>query len=274
MRVAQFRFRIAAVAAALTCMTAGARAQQPTVLHVTAEDSTGAPIPAAELTVVEGLNDVIAHGTTDEAGHADLAIGLSGDGADVQVVMRKIGYSRGDRFVSVKPHQTLDVDIMVAHPHASLAAVRVTADADLKRKSYFIDADAIANSPRPLFDAFDIVKKLRPDMLTSRGGCPGIQDVWVNGKRVVLPLLPIGMAATHANVDMPANARISYIPITVLSEIAPEHIESMSYKDCWDTSNSLVHGNNALFIVLKPGVEYQQDVGSFVVDQSLDAKPR
>ncbi len=274
MRVAQFCSRIAAVAAALTCIAAGARAQQPTVLHVTAEDSTGVPIPAAELTVVEGLNDVIARGTTDDAGRADLAIDLSGDGTDVQVVMRKIGYSRGDRFVSVKPHQTLDVDIMVAHPTASLAAVRVTADADLKRKSYFIDADAIANSPRPLFDAFDIVKKLRPDMLTSRGGCPGIQDVWVNGKRVVLPLLPIGMAATHANVGMPPDAQISYIPITVLSEIAPEHIESMSYKDCWDTSNSLVHGNNALFIVLKPGVEYQQDVGSFVVDQSLDAKPK
>src|SRR6185437_2228815 len=229
--------------------------------------------PAAELTVVEGLNDVIARGTTYDAGHANLSIDLLGDGSDVQIVMRKIGYARGDRFVSVKPHQALDVDIMVAHPHASLAAVRVTADANLERKSYFIDADAIANSPRPLFDAFDIVKKLRPDMLTS-GGCPGIQDVWVNGKRVVLPLLPIGMAATHATVGLPPDARISYIPITVLSEIAPEHIESMTYKDCWDTSNSLVHGNNALFIVLKPGVEYQQDVGSFVVDQPLAAKPQ
>jgi len=262
----------AACIAALT-LSASARAQtRHTVLRITADDSTGAPVPTAELTVVEGLNDVIARGATDESGRAALAIPSPDQPTDVQVVMRKIGYARGDRFVTVASRDTNDVDIIVAHPTASLAAVRVTADQDLERKSYYIDADQIANSPRPLFDAFDIVKKLRPDMLTSRGGCPGIQDVWVNGKRVVLPLLPVGMAATHASVGMPPDARISYIPITVLSEIAPEHIESMTYKDCWDTSNSLVHGNNALFIVLKPGVAYQQDVGSFVVDPSTEPK--
>ena len=38
-----------------------------------------------------------------------------------------------------------------------------------------------------------------------------------------------------------------------------------------------VGNNNALFVVLKPGIMYVQDVGSFVIDASTDtalAKPR
>ncbi len=80
------------------------------------------------------------------------------------------------------------------------------------------------------------MKRLRPDMLTSRGGCDtGVQEVWVNGKRIVLPLLPSGMAATRAFVGAPPRTRFSYVPITVLSEIAPEHIQEMIYHDCFDT---------------------------------------
>ena len=61
--------------------------------------------------------------------------------------MRKIGYPRGDRFFMVAPHDTANVDIVVAHLAATtLAPVKVTAPADLQRKSYHLDADDIANS--------------------------------------------------------------------------------------------------------------------------------
>jgi hypothetical protein len=84
-------------------------------------------------------------------------------------------------------------------------------------------------------------------------------------------------AAIRANVGAPLRARYSYIPVSVLSDIAPEHIQELTYHDCFDTSMAAVGNNNALFVMLKPGIMYVQDVGSFVIDASTDtvlAKPR
>ena len=236
-------------------------------VRVTARDSAAEPIPGAELTLLRGVRDVIGHATTDSAGHGTLFVDDLKDSTDLQVVMRKIGYPRGDRFFMVTPHDTAKVDIVVAHLAATtLAPVKVTASADLQRKSYHLDADDIANSNFWFTDAWDVVKRMRPDILTSRGGCAtGVQEVWVNGKRIVLPLPPTGMTRLTARVGAPPRARFSYIPVSVLSEIAPEHIEEMTYHDCF-SSMPAVGMVNALFVVLKPGVAFQQDVGSFVVD--------
>jgi hypothetical protein len=248
------------------------------IVRVVARDSTGAPVALAELTIKRGLQDVLARGTTDSAGRAILSVEAK-DPTDMQVTMRKIGYARGDRFFAVLPHDTAFVTITVPAPGQSLAAVKVTAPrGDPRWNSYHLDADEIEQTKEPLLDAWDMVKKLRPVMLTSRGGCEtGIQDVWVNGKRIRLPLRPIGTAAIRANVGAPLRARYSYIPVSVLSDIAPEHIQEMTYHDCFDTSMAAVGNNNALFVVLKPGIMYQQDVGSFVIDASADTllgKPR
>jgi hypothetical protein len=91
-------------------------------------------------------------------------------------------------------------------------------------------------------------------------------EVWVNGKRIRLPLRPTGLAAARAFVGAPPRTRVSYVPISVMSDIAPEHIQEINYHDCFDSSMAAVGSTNAIFIVLKPGVVYQQDVGSFVLD--------
>src|SRR5262249_2406655 len=118
-----------------------------------------------------------------------------------------------------------------------------------------------------------VVKRLRPDMLTSRGGCnTGVQEVWVNGKRIRLPLLPTGMVAARARVGAPPRARFSYVAVSVLSEILPEHIQEIIYHDCFDATMAAVGSTNAIFVVLKPGVTYVQDVGSFVVEQATQQK--
>jgi hypothetical protein len=110
-------------------------------------------------------------------------------------------------------------------------------------------------------------------MLTSRGGCnTGAQEVWVNGKRIRLPLYPTGLAAARAFVGVPPHARFSYVPVSVLSEIAPEHIAEIHYHDCFDTSMAAVGNNNAIFVILKPGVYYQQDVGSFVISEAEEER--
>jgi hypothetical protein len=224
------------------------------------------------------LHDVVARGRTDQLGRGMLSVEVK-DASDFNVTMRKIGYPRGDHFFSVAAGDTVNVVLMVGPPRASsLDAVKVTEKAPASRfLSYYLGADEIESENRPSMDnAWEVVKQLRPAMLTSRGGCEtGIQNVWVNGERIRLPLLPTGMARTRALVGLtPNQVRFSYVPVTVLSEIAPEHIESITYKDCFDHSMAVVGTQNAIFIVLKPGVVYQQDVGSFVVDQPEQAVGR
>jgi hypothetical protein len=247
-------------------------AQSRAVVRVTARDSLGAPIPSAELTIVRGIRDVVARGRTDDAGQSVLTFEIK-DSSDYQVTMRKIGYPRGDRFFETGPFDTTRVAIVVASPRsAQLATVEVTAKESPKYKSYHIDADDIeaASATMYLGNAWEVVKRMRPDMLTSRGGCAsGAVEAWVNGKRMRLPLTPTGMAAANALVGAPARTRVGYVPISILSDIAPEHIAEINYHDCFDTSMAAVGNNNAIFVVLKPGVVYQMNVGSFVMDQPV-----
>ncbi|MEP6496218.1 MAG: carboxypeptidase-like regulatory domain-containing protein, partial [bacterium] len=247
---------------------AGAQSSSRAIVRITAKDSTGAPVPGAELTVTRGLHNVVAHGTTDDTGQGILSVDLK-DSTDLQVTMRKIGYARGDRFFDAGPRDTTNVTVTVARARtAELAPVTVTAKANLRYASYHLDADDIEKSDIPLDDGWDVVKRLRPDMLTGRGGCgTGAQEVWVNGKRIRLTLRPTGMVAARARVGAPLRARFGYVPVTVMSEIAPEHIQEITYKDCFDQV-AQVGATNALFVVLKPGVVYQQDVGSFVIETS------
>ena len=86
-------------------------------------------------------------------------------------------------------------------------------------------------------------------MLTSRGGCAtGVREIWVNGKRIRLTLLPTPMVRERARVGAPVNARFGYVPLVVLSEIAPEHIQELVYHDCFDTSVAAVGSNDAIFV--------------------------
>jgi hypothetical protein len=267
--------RIMATVVACTVGSAAVNAQTIPrgIVRVTAKDSAGTPIALAEITVSRGLHDVVAHATTDSSGTAFMSVEVK-DSTDMQATMRKIGYARGDHFFAAAPHDTAFVKITVPTPGHTLAPVTVTATKTDRWNSYHLNADEIEQTNEPLLDAWDMVKKLRPVMLTSRGGCEtGVQEVWVNGKRIRLPLRPVGMAAVRANVGAPLRARYSYIPVSVLSDIAPEHIEELTYHDCFDTSMAAVGNNNAIFVVLKPGVTYVENVGSFVVETTSE-KPR
>jgi len=268
MRVALLKVGSLAAGALMIAAAAGAqKAPQRGFVSVAAHDSSGAAIPAAEVTVTRNIKDVVAHGMTDSAGHVLLGFDVH-DSTDMNVVIRKIGYPRSDYFFAAGPRDTAIVQLVIAAPKGNtLDAVKVTAKTDLRYKSYHVDADDIEKTDIPLWDAWDVVKRLRPDMLTSRGGCDiGIQDVWVNGKRIVLPLPPTREQARFARAGVSPRARYSYIAVSVLSEIPPEHIQEMNYRDCFDSTLKMVGSQNALFITLKPGIGYQRNVGSFVDD--------
>ena len=168
-----------------------------------------------------------------------------------------------------------------------------------------------------MIDATDIFK-LRPDMMTSRGGAQAcavpytdrdgwIESVWVNGRRVALPVVDsqyvagrepaLGISAPPPRPNPrfmprvrgaqplpPAFTQFSHIDtvLSILHGIKPEHIAEITYHDCYDTSVGKNRSDMAMFIVLKPGIGYDEGRGSYVVADkpahasrsALDTLPR
>jgi len=237
------------------------------VVRVFVVDSSGSAVTGAELAILRGLNGVIAHGATDQYGRASLR--FAAEPGDYDIVIRKLGYPRSDRFFEVDARDTIALSIVIPSPTPqSLAAVKVTAKEDLKTRVYSIDADAIAASKRPLFTAWDIVTKLRPDMMGGRATpCANEKlNLWVNGSRIrYVPTNDMAVAREHISRRQAVTG--AYDILFALYEIQPEHIAEMRFRDCFDTTVPDVGGTNALFVVLKPGVVYEAGVGSFVADK-------
>lgn len=236
------------------------------VVRLFVVDSSGTAVTGAELAILRGLTDVIAHGTTDRYGRASL--GFPAKSGEYDVVVRKIGYPRSDRVFELGAADTIALSIVIPPPIAkSLEAVTVTAKADLKTRVYAIDADAIAASTRPLFNAWDIVTKLRPDMAGGRAPCSDERiNLWVNGTRIrYVPSNEMALAREHISARQAASGM--YDIVFALYEIQPEHIAEMRFRDCFDTTVPDVGGSNALFVVLKPGVIYEPGIGSYVADK-------
>ncbi len=269
----------------------------PLIVSVRVIDSTGLAIEGADALILVGLSDSRSSGTTDPSGHVSLTV--AEPQGDYQLVVRKIGYNRTDQFFRGKSGR-LSFDVVMHRTTQSLAPVTVTAQEDLKRKSYFIDADEIAQHADELIDASDILRKLKPDMVCGRvcnpwggvpasvrtparacpisntnpGGCPRASrlsgapsamsrtNAWVNGQRILMITTdPVCQAGRRGDLS-----GLSPGTLQVLCEIRPEHIEQIKYLDDWDNSVGKVGSNNALFIVLKEGVVYEPGKPSYVRD--------
>lgn len=249
-------------------------------------DTERAPVAGVDVSIVRGLQEVVAHATTDNGGRASLAI-ARGSG-DLQLTVRKIGYQPADQFFAAPKLATTSLEIVLRRAVQTLAPVAVTAREDVKRKAYHVDADVIANSSRPLFDGMDIVTKLMPDAIYGRSGkgtdC-GVKDVWVNGSRILfppsnemvsarvpgatpIPTPQLAMNGSGSGRRQPMSA-VSSVDIDVwliLATIKPEHIEEMTYEDCFSTTvTDHTHASRALFVVLKQGVGYDAARGSYVI---------
>lgn len=275
-------FRLASIA---LMAAVGVSAQTPTMtLRVRVVDTLGKPVADAQTIVERGLNEVVGQASTDANGLHRFTLPRSG--GDLQLTVRRIGYQRADHFFRAD-RDSLSLTIALHTAAQALPTVQVTAAEDLKRKHYHIDAEQIAASPRPIFDALDVVTKLRPDMIdppTKYEGC-GLFDVFVNGKRVVFPPINDALAERQriarragqlATSAMSGRApQMLGLPNTSLSvqsalaSIHPEHIEEMTYVDCLDgKSTDVPHGQNAVFVVLKPGVGFDPGIGSYVIQPS------
>jgi hypothetical protein len=283
------RLRLVGIAAALASAASIARAQRPsTVVRIQVVDTAGAPLPGAQVSAMRGMV-VLASATSDAGGVQRFTLPRGDD--EVEIVARKIGYQRGDHFFRAdRDSVSLVVTLRVAAQ--SLPAVQVTAGENLRYKRYHVSADDIAASKRPLLNALDIVMKLRPDMMDPPG--PGIftrcglRDVWINGQRIVFPPVEPALAirasqeiraarsaANRAIGRVPHYTPLSTVPVTVqsaLAKIRPEHVEEMKYVDCRDTeSTDFAHGQNAVFVVLKPGIGYDMQTGTYVIETAQQA---
>jgi hypothetical protein len=257
-----------------------AKAQRDALVRVRVVDSAGAPIANVEVSALRGLATVVAGAPTDSLGRRSFTVP---HGSDYEVVARRIGYQRGDQFFAAV-QDSVGLRIVLRAAVTSLPAVAVTAQEDVKRRAYHLDADDIAASKRPILDGLDLLTKLRPDIIFSR--IPDInhsrfpacapQYIWVNGRRIVFPPLvdpslaarlrqrrraslatphmePTGLAATSLTIQ------------SVLTSIHPEHIAELTFADCNDQTVDKVKGNNAVFVTLKPGVGFEPGIGSYVM---------
>jgi Carboxypeptidase regulatory-like domain len=283
------------------------------VIALRVVDSASAPVPGADVSIVRGVSSVLAHAATDAAGNARLA--LPAGEKNLQLVARRIGYQPLYRFFDAPAADSTTMSVTLSRTVATLAPVNVTASEDLKRKSYHLDAEDIENTDRAMLDATDLFK-LRPDMMTSRGGAQScavpwtdhdgwIENVWVNGRRVALPVVdsqyvagrkpalgienppprpnPTLSRSGQSRPTQPAFTQFSHIDtvLSILHSIKPEHIAEITYHDCFDTSIGKPHDSMAMFIVLKPGIAYDEGAGSYVVAErprrilsELDTLPR
>src|ERR1043165_6984698 len=89
--------KAALLAFGLLCVVATpSRCQRPTaVVRVRVIDTAGRPIAAADVRSTRGV-DVVAGGVTDSSGLFTFKVPRGGD--EYQLVVRRIGYARGDHF--------------------------------------------------------------------------------------------------------------------------------------------------------------------------------
>ena len=288
------RQRVPWFVAALALMPALALAQggadsghaRAHLVRVRVLDTAGVPVAGASVSIVRGLEEIVAQAATDQSGQRALSIATPSGQYDLMV--RKIGYARADRFFNLVANDSASFQLVLTPSVQTLAPVNVTAQENAKRRTYYIDADAIANSSRLIMDGMDILTKLRPDMMMNP--TPGSMDrcavdaIWVNGAHITLPPRDTALAVRRAMkvhgagfaspdprwgpaLAVMGDARVSVDVQSVLASIHPEHIGEITFHDCNDVSMPGVATRNALFVVLKPGVAYSPGIGSYVLNE-------
>ena len=279
-----------AVLAAIVCAIAAAMhrvgAQQPTRpivvrVRVTGPDSLAASGVAVTITGVAA--SPIASATTDSGGRASMSF-LRRDTL-VRVGLRKIGYAASVHDIVLTGTDTFSLAFTLSKSVQQLDTVR----AEQRRLSndYIIGAAEIAASKRPLLDAYDAVRLLRPQMIGDRmRDCPYVQDLWVNGRHQ--PLYPAEIIpfsdtpeitfSTPRGVREDGSGRPAMshaFPLShasaayPLAHIDPKWIVEMRYTSCRMQPVAGPRSINALFISLKPGIGFDIKRGAFIADSAV-----
>jgi hypothetical protein len=232
-------------------------------VRVRVVDSAGSPLAGADIRIQRGA-DLLAVGVADEAGTRTFSIPNAR--GEYSVFVRRIGFTRVDRVVRISSNDAVSLTVVLDRTALELGPVKVvSSELTAKQRAYSIDAKEIAESSRPLFDVNDVIHKLRPQIWRSRAPevCdatpsapwPAVSAVWVNGRRIPIFKQYVG--------NHPDSKWVREQVANILHGIKPEHVAELHYHDCFDTSLSGIDATSALYIVLKPGIDFSYGRGSY-----------
>lgn len=274
-----------AVIGLLISTAAGALAQatpaeRRLALSVRVTDTLGAKLVNVDVRVSNSEGVTRSSGRTDSTGR--FVTPLDRRDTVFTVLAQKIGYGRMETEARPGPYDTVDV-VFEMERIVALEVVHTTAASSHPlTNDYTLTAAEIAHSDRTILDAYDALRDLRPSMLGDTWRlCPRVRNLWVNGERILLapndPVVPGATAEFLARdwrggtVQRAGPPPYHVSPSSALGVIKPEHIDEIHYVGCWDNSSTNRYRTNALFIWLKPGIEYDRNDGTRVVD-SLAAR--
>ena len=166
---------------------------------------------------------------------------------------------------------------LAASPTPELAPVVVEA----RRSNYVLTRSDMIASGRQIRDAFEALRKLKPSMLHDKDRCRAevVDNVWINGRRVLFMAKQVPAFGTRTSRSVGAvrvtthgGGTRSEPPAvdSVLASIRAEHVDEIRLVNCWDTSLPGMGANNALYVALKPGFDWDWKRGSFVADTMRD----
>jgi hypothetical protein len=228
-------------------------------ISVQVTDSAGMPIPEVIVDALAESDSTLATGRTDSMGIVELS--FAHNRVRLTIRARKLGYQPNARTFDVAASKPARLTLILSRSIQQLGTVQTTESPTLLRQRYHIDADAIGASRALLIDGFDIIAKLRPDIAWGRGNCGGAANIWVNGRWIPPELLLQNDIANARAKSGGASSKVSRAVLYALTMIPPEDIAEMTYLDCRDTSLDGLHTQNALFVVLKGGLQFDPGSG-------------
>lgn len=258
---------------ALLASPAGALSQEQSpprsvVVRVTVVGTDGVGLADVNLAISRSDVGAILSGLTNGSGiHSFRVTVLPGA---YSVLARRPGFAPAETALEFGKSDTVLVVLRLqAAPATQLAPVVVEAT----RSNYVLDGSQIAASGRPIRDAFEALRKLRPSMLHDGDRCrhEAVDNIWINGRRVLfmasqVPVFGARSVRTVGGTRVSTSGGEPPAIDSVLASIRAEHVEEIRLVNCWDTSLPGVGSNNALYVTLKPGIDWDWKRGSFAMD--------
>jgi hypothetical protein len=251
---------------------------RPLTIAVRVSDSASRPVSGAQV-VVRGAGDsALAVGVAGSEGRLVLRV-QRGAGA-LEVIARRIGFDLARHAIPPGGADSVSLSIVMVHHTERLEAVNVTAGR-LPTNGTLIDADAIANSPRPLANGLDVLLKVQPamiDWLNGRRGCEGRTWVYVNGvhvQQVPSDFMTDAKLAEKTSATVPGTSGVPRAgppisaavlgvdrdAINTLATILPDQIATISVSDCHDAPRPEMR------IALKPGLRFDPGRGVLAITE-------
>lgn len=241
-------------------------------IHVAVVGTDGSALREVNVAVSRAQIGALLAGRTNDSG-LHVFTTLLQPGA-YTLLARRPGFLPGEVRFDVGASDSVFVTVrLTTGAAAELAPVVVEA----RRSNYVLTRSDMIARGRQIRDAFEALRKLKPSMLYDKDRCRAevVDNVWINGRRVLFMAKQVPAFGTGTSrsigamrVTMHGGGSRSEPPAvdSVLASIRAEHVDEIRLVNCWDTSLPGMGSNNALYVALKAGIDWEWKRGSFVAD--------